>query len=109
MIINNLKIINRFFSKQLLIEPNLEKREKLLKYHESNKTSKNGFVLKATKILNTLFYYIFYGKFNYNQINKKIIFIFENERFYLTTWSNPIGLDWKKYTDSLNKEIKNLE
>lgn len=50
-----------------------------------------------------------YGRSKSKGTCKKIIFLFENERFYLTTWSKPIGLDRKRYTDSLNQEIRDLQ
>lgn len=66
------------------------------------------FLRRSSKFLKQGKHVILYGKSRNSQTSKKTIFIFENERFYLTTWSKPIGLDWKRYTDSLNREIQDL-
>jgi hypothetical protein len=98
------------------VKPNLEKDEKIKTYeknYKKNPTNLQRFIialyLRIYNLLSSLHTYLFYGISKNKIINKKILFIYENERYYLATWAAPIGLDWKKYTDSLNKEIVNLE
>lgn len=103
-------------SSKVISKPNLEKEEKLnleQKPSPKKRLRLNPFLKSVYLKFYNLFWnfhnFLFYGKSNDKVINKKILFIYENERYYLATWATPIGLDWKKYTNSFNKEIINLE
>ena len=43
------------------------------------------------------------------EMQEKYMFVYQNERNYLTIWTKPFGLDWKPFTNSLNKQIVNFQ
>lgn len=43
------------------------------------------------------------------EMQEKYMFVYQNERNYLTIWTKPFGLDWKPFTNSFNKKIVNFQ